>query len=155
VAGFIGSPAMNFMPASVEGDLVKLPMVDAPLDESTRGALEGATNLIAGIRPEHFEDAERREHTTGGVTFKANVELVESLGSEVYVYFTIGDHKGAELDKVAEKTGLDELPHAATEQMVARLDPETKARRGEVLQLWFDPARIHLFDAETGRSLTS
>src|SRR6476620_6928887 len=40
VAGFIGSPAMNFMPATVEGDFVKLPMVDAPLDESTRGALE-------------------------------------------------------------------------------------------------------------------
>src|SRR3954452_1892057 len=59
VAGFIGSPAMNFMPATVEGDGVKLPMVDAPLDSATRAALEGAGQggLIAGIRPEHFEDA--------------------------------------------------------------------------------------------------
>src|SRR6195952_2409579 len=55
VAGFIGSPAMNFMPATGEGCLGKLPKVDPPLDESTRGALEGATNLIAGIRPEHLE----------------------------------------------------------------------------------------------------
>jgi multiple sugar transport system ATP-binding protein len=94
--------------------------------------------------------------TTGGVTFKANVELVESLGSEVYVYFTVGaSDKAAELEEVADRTGLDELPHAATEQMVARLDPQTRARRGEVLSLWFDPARMHLFDAETGRSLTS
>jgi multiple sugar transport system ATP-binding protein len=156
VAGFIGSPSMNFAPVdwdagrlhTVFGDIEPPPALAERLSDAP-------PKLIAGIRPEHFEDAEPRGHTTGGVTFKANVELVESLGSEVYVYFTIGDHKGAELDKVAEKTGLDELPHAATEQMVARLDPETKARRGEVLQLWFDPARIHLFDAETGRSLTS
>ena len=156
VAGFIGSPSMNFAPAdwdagrlhTVFGDIEPPPVLAERLSDAP-------PKLIAGIRPEHFEDAERREHTRGGVTFKANVELVESLGSEVYVYFTIGDHKGADLDKVAEKTGLDELPHAATEQMVARLDPETKARRGEVLQLWFDPARIHLFDAESGRSLTS
>ena len=45
--------------------------------------------------------------------------------------------------------------HIGTEQMVARLDPQTRARRGEVLSLWFDPAQMHLFDAETGRSLTS
>src|SRR5881227_2984545 len=57
VAGFIGSPAMNFMPATVEGDFVKLPMVDAPLDSKTREALSGATTLIAGVRPENFEDA--------------------------------------------------------------------------------------------------
>src|SRR4051812_36985312 len=57
VAGFIGSPAMNFMAASVDGDLVKLPMVEAPLDSSTREALGGGSGLIAGIRPEHFEDA--------------------------------------------------------------------------------------------------
>src|SRR5207244_7416320 len=105
------------------------------------------------IRPEHFEEAELANGTTGGVTFEANVELVESLGSEVYVYFTVGPgEKAAELEEVADRTGLDELPHAATEQMVARLDPETRARRGEALRLWFDPSRMHLFDAEPGRS---
>ncbi len=79
-----------------------------------------------------------------------------SLGSEVYVYFTVGgNHSAAGLGEVADRTGLDELPHAATEQMVARLDPETRARRGEALKLRFDPTRIHLFDAGTGRSLTS
>jgi multiple sugar transport system ATP-binding protein len=156
VAGFIGSPSMNFAPADWDAGRLQTIFGDIEPPPALAERLSNAgPKLIAGIRPEHFEDAERREHTTGGVTFKANVDLVESLGSEVYVYFTIGDHKAAELDKVAEKTGLDELPHAATEQMVARLDPETKARRGEVLQLWFDPARIHLFDAESGRSLTS
>src|SRR5881227_720171 len=57
VAGFIGSPAMNFMPATLDGEMVKLPIVDAPLDSKTREALSGATTLIAGVRPENFEDA--------------------------------------------------------------------------------------------------
>jgi multiple sugar transport system ATP-binding protein len=156
VAGFIGSPAMNFAAAdwdagrlhTVFGDIEPPPALAERLSDA-------AAKLVVGIRPEHFQEAELLEDAAGGVTFKANVELVESLGSEVYVYFTLGDHKATELDELANQTGLDELPHAATEQMVARLDPETKARRGEVLQLWFDPARIHVFEAETGRSLTS
>ncbi len=157
VAGFIGSPAMNFSPVDWDGGRLHTVFgdIDPPPTLAER-LTDAAPKLIAGIRPENFEEAGRMEGTTGGVTFKANIELVESLGSEVYVYFTVGaSDKAAELEEVADKTGLDELPHAATEQMVARLDPDTRARRGEVLSLWFDPARLHLFDAETGRSLTS
>jgi multiple sugar transport system ATP-binding protein len=157
VAGFIGSPAMNFSPVDWAGGRLHTVFGDIDPPPSLAERLkDAAPKLITGIRPEHFEEAELLEDTAGGVTFKANVELVESLGSEVYVYFTVGaSEKAAELDEVADKTGLDELPHAATEQMVARLNPDTKARRGEVLSLWFDPARMHLFDAETGGSLTS
>jgi len=157
VAGFIGSPAMNFSPVDWDGGRLHTVFgdIDPPPTLAER-LTDAAPKLIAGIRPEHFEETELADGTTGGVTFEANVELVESLGSEVYVYFTVGgNHKAAELEEVADKTGLDELPHAATEQMVARLDPDTRARRGEVLRLWFDPSRMHLFDAETGRSLTS
>src|SRR3954454_141722 len=76
VAGFIGSPAMNFMPASVEGDVVQLPMVEAPIDASMRSALEGASSLIAGVRPEHFEDAElvSEDKKSLGRTFTARIE---------------------------------------------------------------------------------
>jgi len=157
VAGFIGSPAMNFSPVDWDGGRLHTVFGDTdPPPTLAERLKDAAAKLIAGIRPEHFEEAELRDGTAGGVTFKANVELVESLGSEVYVYFTVGgSDKAAELEEVAGRTGLDELPHAATEQMVARLDPQTRARRGEVLSLWFDPARLHLFDAETGRSLTS
>ena len=157
VAGFIGSPAMNFSPVDWDGGRLHTVFgdIDPPPTLAER-LKDAAPKLVTGIRPEHFEEAELMDGTTGGVTFKANVELVESLGSEVYVYFTVGaSDKAAELEEVADRTGLDELPHAATEQMVARLDPDTRARRGEVLFLWFDPAGMHLFDAETGRSLTS
>src|SRR4051794_25882223 len=83
VAGFIGSPAMNFMPASVEGDVVKLPMVDAPLPRSALDAIgDAGANLIAGIRPEAFEDSALvGDKLHEGVVFKTNVDLVESLGS--------------------------------------------------------------------------
>src|SRR2546423_323600 len=86
VAGFIGSPAMNFMPATVEGDFAKLPMVDAPLDAATRDALSGATTLIAGVRPEHLEDSALvgDDKKPLGRTFKATIELVQSMGSELY-----------------------------------------------------------------------
>ena len=160
VAGFIGSPAMNFSP--VDWDAGRLHTTFGDIDPPPRLAerlKDAAPKLVAGIRPEDFEEAAVADGTAGGVTFEANVDLVESLGSEVYVYFTVGtvggNRKAAGLDEVADRTGLDELPHAATEQMVARLDPETGARRGEALKLRFDPTRIHLFDAGTGRSLTS
>jgi multiple sugar transport system ATP-binding protein len=155
VAGFIGSPAMNF--ASGDWDGSRLQTVFGTIDATPALAerlKDAPARLVAGIRPEHFEDADLLDDTDGGVTFDADVELVESLGSEVYVYFTVaGTRPAPELGEVADRTGLDELPHAATEQLVARLDPETKARRGEVMHLWFDPARMHLFDADSGRSL--
>src|SRR5215208_5829055 len=88
VAGFIGSPAMNFMPVHMEGDRARLPMVDIRLPDDVKQA--GAKGMIAGIRPEHFEDAalvgaDKRGH---GATFRTRVELVESMGSELYVHFT-------------------------------------------------------------------
>src|SRR4051812_30627591 len=97
VAGFIGSPAMNFMPANVEGDIVKLPMVDAPLPrEALERIGDSGEGLIAGIRPEAFEDAALvGDKLNEGVVFKTNVDLVESLGSELYVHFSL-EHEGVE-----------------------------------------------------------
>src|SRR4051794_5386157 len=92
VAGFIGSPAMNFVPARVEGDVVKLPAVDLRLDARKVEALRGTEHVIAGIRPEHLEDASLLDehHRAQGVSWTTKVELVESMGAELYVYFPIG-----------------------------------------------------------------
>src|SRR6201995_3288246 len=64
VAGFIGSPAMNFVPARIEGDMIKMPFGDAPMSDALRrklqaapGGQRGGMDVIAGVRPEHFEDA--------------------------------------------------------------------------------------------------
>src|SRR3954449_6283059 len=157
VAGFIGSPAMNFMPASVEGDMVKLPMLDAPLESSMRSALEGSGGLIAGMRPEHFEDAalvsdDKKPH---GRLFKATIDLVESMGSELYAHFSV-EHEGVESEELAElaqDSGAADVPGGGSETVVARLDPESSVKQGQESELWVDTSRIHFFDTSDGRAL--
>jgi multiple sugar transport system ATP-binding protein len=157
VAGFIGSPAMNFMPASVEGDMVNLPMVDAPLESSMREALSSAGTLIAGVRPEHFEDAAlvSDDKKPLGRTFKARIDLVESMGSELYAHFSVqhGGVQSEELAELAADSGAADVPGGGTDTVVARLDPEASVSQGAETELWVDTSRIHFFDASDGRAL--
>jgi multiple sugar transport system ATP-binding protein len=153
VAGFIGSPAMNFMPAQVEGDRVKLPMAELRADGLAQAA-EGGGALIAGIRPEHFEDAgmvgaDKRDH---GARFRAQIELIESMGSELYAHFSIehGGVESQELAELAQDAGTAEVPGAGQGRIVARLDPESNVTQGQEAELWVDTSRIHFFDSATG-----
>src|SRR3954463_3227220 len=88
VAGFIGSPPMNFLPATVEGNEVKLPFgtVTIPADRARRA--QGKGLLMAGIRPEHFEDVAVMEpgKATPGSTFTTKVDVVEWLGNQAFAY---------------------------------------------------------------------
>jgi multiple sugar transport system ATP-binding protein len=162
VAGFIGSPAMNFMPATLEGSTLKLPMVDVQLPDELRDAASGGEGkqLIAGVRPEDFEDSGLvGEAAHRGATFKAHIDLVESMGSELYVHFsTTSDQKieSEELRELAEDAGAGEVPGGGEEgQIVARLDPTSKATEGQETELWLDATKIKLFDPGDGRSLTA
>jgi multiple sugar transport system ATP-binding protein len=159
VAGFIGSPAMNFLPATVEGETIKLPIGDLRLGEEQRRALQGdgaPGSIIAGLRPEDFEDAHLvGEQRDRGIVFKAQIEVLESLGAELYAYFTT-EHEGVssqELDELAQDAGTAEVPGAEAGQVVARLEPASKIQEGQEAELWFDAAKLHLFDAESGRAL--
>jgi multiple sugar transport system ATP-binding protein len=162
VAGFIGSPAMNFMPATVDGDTVKLPIGEVRLPPHLReriGRVEGR-QLLAGIRPEDFEDAALTgEARPRGSTFRANIEVLESMGSELYAHFSVASDQSIEsqeLRELAEDAGGGEVPMAGEEgRIVARLDPQSRVRQGEEAELWVDAARLHLFDPEDGRSLTT
>jgi multiple sugar transport system ATP-binding protein len=158
VAGFIGSPAMNFLPAKVQGDRISLPIGDVPLGEEQRRALSAAQdgNVIAGLRPEDFEDASLvGDQRDRGVAFKATIEVVESLGPELYVYFTT-EHEGVsskELDELAQDAGTAEVPSAGEGQVVARLEAASQVQEGQEVELWYDASKLHLFEAESGRSL--
>ena len=108
-----------------------------------------------GLRPEAFEDVELvdEDQRAAGVVTDIDVEVLESMGSDKYAHFTapdIGDGGDVASSEAAVDAGLDE---SSTGSMVARLSAESAARRGERVSLWFDPAKVSIFDAETGENL--
>jgi multiple sugar transport system ATP-binding protein len=158
VAGFIGSPAMHFMPAQIKGDRLVLPMVETALPEHVRG-VSADTHLVVGIRPEHMEDATllsdaERAH---GATFRKTIDVLESVGSDLFAHFTIETEgvESEELKEIAQDAGTTDVPHqAGEEQAVARFPSESKVRRGQEAEIWIDTSKLHFFDGRTGRSLS-
>src|ERR671915_178387 len=130
VAGFIGSPSMNFLPGRLEGDIVKLPFGDTPLPEKLRSQLQhapgqGARDVIVGVRPEHFEDARIEGDLPDRLRFRTRVDVVESMGSELYVYFDVKSQEveSEDLRELAADAGMEDLPRHGdgAQQVVARL----------------------------------
>jgi multiple sugar transport system ATP-binding protein len=161
VAGFIGSPSMNFMPASIDREVVHLPMGDVRLSDESRelaAGVQAGQSVIAGIRPESFEDASLVSDDVRdmGATFKTQIDLVESLGAEKYAYFTVEESQveSEELRELAEDTGSAELGGTAG-QVVARVEAASGMERGTEAEMWLDARKIHFFDHETGRSLAA
>jgi multiple sugar transport system ATP-binding protein len=159
VAGFIGSPAMNFLPASLENGRLRTPLGDVALPADMRAKLQqtdAGRDLIMGIRPENFEDAAmlngKRDQ---GLTFPATIDVLESLGADKYAYFHLQGARATaqELVELAADAGTGDAP-GASDQVVARLDAASQAREGQQLQLWFDPAKIYLFNPDSGAHLT-
>jgi multiple sugar transport system ATP-binding protein len=161
VAGFIGSPSMNFLAAEIDGDSVKLPIGSIPIPDGLRRRLEsgpggGRKGVIAGLRPEHFEDASLVTDRSRGLTFKAKIDVLESMGSEFYAYFLVAADRvsSAELEEIAQDAGSVELPSMGDgTQVTARLGADSRARQGAEAELWFDSPHLKLFDLESGESL--
>jgi multiple sugar transport system ATP-binding protein len=161
VAGFIGSPGMNFLPATVEGDVAKLPMVDIRLQHELRERLGRADgrHLIAGIRPEDFEDAHAvsAEQRPSGTTFNTRLDLVEAMGSEYYAHFGVSGRQleSSDLEDLMKDAGGEQETTSEGEAVVvARLNPTSKATAGQNTEIWVDATKLHFFDAESGESLT-
>jgi multiple sugar transport system ATP-binding protein len=160
VAGFIGSPAMNFMPGELRDGTVQTPLGEIQLHEEARARAGSASgSVIVGIRPESFEDVSMvSDDARGrGVTFRAKIDLVESLGAEEYVYFEVegAQVQSDELSELAADSGAHEVPSSGEGQVVARLDPESSVKRGEETELWVDTTKLHFFDPEGGRNLAA
>jgi multiple sugar transport system ATP-binding protein len=161
VAGFIGSPAMNFLPATVKSDTVSSPFGDLRLPDARRRRLQasggGERAVIIGIRPEHFEDTELvGDKRDQGTVFKANVDLLESLGSDKYAYFTVKSERASaqHLEELAADAGGVDTTTEDGVQVTARLDSASKAKEDQELELWLDLRRVHVFDPESGENLT-
>jgi multiple sugar transport system ATP-binding protein len=143
----------------VQGDTVKLPFGDLRLPQEMHERLSGSDGrqLIAGIRPEHFEDASLvGDAADRGSSFQAQIEVVESMGSELYAHFTVTTDEtidSDELRELAADAGGGEVPSAGEGRIVARLDPASQVKQGQEAELWIDATRIQLFDPEDGRNL--
>ena len=152
VAGFIGSPPMNFMSGRVEGDVLRLPVVDVPLDDRLRRATEGKDFVIVGVRPDQFHEVGSPRAPKEGVTIRQEVDQTEWLGEVLYAYlpFEIEDSVKEKLDELDRDLDGDGM----RTQLTVALDATSRLREGDEAELIFDPDLMHVFDPETGDNLT-
>ena len=140
VAGFIGSPQMNFLDAvcHVDGNKVVLQVGEAGIElppakakKLIEGGYDGKT-VVLGIRPEDVHDEQMFIESSPNTVIESTIRVYEMLGAEVYLYF---DYAGA--------------------NMTARVDPRTTARTGDKVKFAFDAEKIHVFDKETELAITN
>ena len=170
VAGFIGSPAMNLVEATVtaaDGDLwVEFGGTRLHVDDEAaakRPALMTwvGKNVVLGIRPEDMEDASLAGDVPEQRRLSAAVDLREEMGSEAYVYFTLDapavlteDTKELAADVGIETLeGLEESAAQRRTTFVARLSSRSRAREGGQITVAVDTRALHFFDPETGESI--
>src|SRR5687767_7419957 len=154
VAGFIGSPPMNFLPATVEGDQVTLPFgtFRIPADKAEKTAGKGL--LMAGVRPEHFEDVSVIEDGSvdSSQTFEARIDVREWLGDQQYAYvpYEAEAEVQSQLKELAREVDSDSL----RTQLVVSLDAASTVKEDDDATLFIDTDKMHLFDPATGENLT-
>ena len=162
VAGFIGSPAMNFFPAALTPDGLETAFGGVALaPEVTRVIAQhpAPRDVIVGVRPERLSDAALLDEDQRGraLTVDVTVDLVESLGADKYVYFTTAVPAGP-AGPAVHSAQLDELEDQGEEvhenRFVARVPAQSRAAVGQSMQLALDTAKIAVFDAASGANLT-
>ncbi|MGD1170548.1 ABC transporter ATP-binding protein [Mycobacterium seoulense] len=156
VAGFIGSPAMNFFPATMTAVGLTLPFGEVMLAPEVRQMIAqhpAPENVIVGVRPEHLQDAALIDgyQRIRALTFEVKVDLVESLGADKFVYFSTAGWaaRSAQLDELAAEADAHE------NQFVARVPAGSKAAIGQPIELAFDTTKLAVFDARSGANLTA
>ncbi len=136
VAGFIGSPAMNFFDATVGGTREDLYLdtgsfrLPAPPAKKERLASYLGKTIVMGVRPEDVHDRDYAPGGLNGAPVKANVDVMEPMGAEIYLYLVSGN-----------KT------------YVARVDPRSQARPGKEVEVMMNLDRLHLFDKQTEQTI--
>jgi multiple sugar transport system ATP-binding protein len=152
VAGFIGSPSMNFFPATLTATGLRLPFGEVLLTQPVLNVLAAHSDVIVGVRPEHLQDAALIDayQRISAVSFEVKVDMVESLGADKYVYFTT---EGSAVHS-EQLSDVDDEPTSGEREIVARVPAASKASKGKTLELAFDTAQLAVFDADTGVNLT-
>jgi multiple sugar transport system ATP-binding protein len=170
VAGFIGSPAMNFLIGEITDGTITSPLGTialADLGESDPAGTGGVRvthtgRVVLGVRPESFEDAATSGERPGHVAVTANVDVLESTGSDVYAHLSLNGHGPSAADEpllreLAQATAAEdpEVALATGSELVARVGVSHSLAEGQPGRLFVDTRRIHLFDPATGLRIPS
>jgi multiple sugar transport system ATP-binding protein len=167
VGGFIGSPAMNMVEATVKrangGLCVAVGSETIDLGDETlsaRPALKAfeGMDVILGIRPEDLEDAAVESDAPSNQRLKGEVVLREALGAEIMVHFKIEATPAVTDDvrELAKDVGDEravEQAHEGQTTMVGRFSPRTRVREGETAEVAVDTRALHFFDPESGAGI--
>jgi multiple sugar transport system ATP-binding protein len=150
VAAFIGSPAMNLVEATIDGDEIHAGQFTLPLAPNRRPKGEPKGRVVLGIRPEGFEDDAFAAAELPRV--EVQVEVLEELGSDAHIFFLVDAPR---ITAETLETSEEEATLLADEKALftARVDARTTAQVGQTIRLAVDPQRFHFFDPVTGASL--
>jgi len=157
VAGFIGSPGMNFFSARIvdegHGVFLRVGQHHLPVPQSVMNRFVEPGNMhgrdvIAGIRPEHMHEAGPQAAQNGN-TLSVHVELLESMGSETYAHYT-ADVQSPDLSALSDSQGSDD---SGKQSYIAKLAPNANAQQGAPLLLEIEMDHVHLFDPRNQQTL--
>ena len=161
VAGFIGSPSMNFVYATAtkSGKGMKINFgeneVKAASAPKALMAYEGK-EIVVGIRPEAFEDSVYANEKEFSEYIEIEISLLEQLGSDTYVHF-YKDIKPVQTEAIAEilaDEGEDISVLGSETKFIARINPNSSVEEGQKINLALDPTKLHYFDPDTGLAIT-
>jgi multiple sugar transport system ATP-binding protein len=155
VAGFIGSPPMNFLPARPDGEnRLTTPFGTIELDQRRAAAVAGRDLLLVGIRPEYFEDASLVDDAKRplGSIFRAQVDVTEWLGDSQFAYipYEAPEEITTQLRALSRELDSEEL----RTQAIVSIDSTSRIREGREADFWLDTRKVHVFDPTTGENLT-
>jgi multiple sugar transport system ATP-binding protein len=151
VAAFIGSPSMNLVEATIEGDTIAFGQFRIPLGPDRRPPA-GITRVVLGIRPEAFDDAAfGRSHLP---RIEVAPDVLEELGSDSHVFFRVAAPR-ITFETRGEADDETTILAESDSRFTARVNPATTARVGAPLELAVDPSSFHFFDVRSGESLVS
>ena len=160
VAGFIGSPSMNFVYATVSpsGKSFKIKIGDVEIKTSTAPKTLAEfkdKEIVLGIRPEAFEDSvyAGKEFTED---FPVEITLLEQLGSDSYIHFykDINPVQTEAIEEILADEGEDISVLGTETKFIARINPNATVEEGQKIKLKIDPTKLHYFDPETGLAIT-
>ena len=161
VAGFIGSPSMNFVYATVNSSSKGIVLKFGEDEILSKDAPESLNDyegqqIVLGIRPEAFEDSVYANKNEFSEEINIEVSLLEQLGSDTYIHFykDIKPVQTEAIEEILADEGEDISVLGTETKFIARINPNATIKEGQSVNLAIDPTKLHYFNPETGLSIT-